>query len=81
MSEVTTDVGCTVVVVSDVEDFKVDGGTEVALVMKSIVDKSAVVLAFVVDLLVVTPDVGSRVVVTARVEDFKVVENSSVVAS
>ena len=30
--------GCTVVVVSDVEDFKVDGGTEVALVVKSIVD-------------------------------------------
>ena len=81
MSEVTTDVGCTVVVVSDVEDFKVDGGTEVALVVKSIVDNSAVVLAFVVDLLVVTTDVGSRVVVTAGVEDFKVVENSSVGAS
>ena len=73
--------GCTVVIVSDVEDFKVDGGTEVALVVKSIVDNSAVVLAFVVDLLVVTTDVGSRVVVTAGVEDFKVVENSSVVAS
>ena len=81
MSEVTTDVGCTVVVVSDVEDFKVDGGIEVALEVKSIVDNSAVVLAFVVDLLVVTTDVGSRVVVTAGVEDFKVVENSSVVAS
>ena len=79
MSEVTTDVGCTVVVVSDVEDFNVDGGTEVALVLRSIVDDSAVVLAFVVDLLVVTTDVGSRVVVTAGVEDFKVVENSSVV--
>ena len=81
MSEVTTDVGCTVVVVSDVEDCKVDGGTEVAIVVKSIVDNSAVVLAFVVDLLVVTTDVGSRVVFTAGVEDFKVVENSSVVAS
>ena len=81
MSEVTTDVGCTVVVVSDVEDIKVDGGTEVALEMKSIVDNSAVVLAFIVDLLVATTDVGSRVVVTADVEDFKVVENSSVVAS
>ena len=81
MSEVTTDVGCTVVVVSNVEDFKVDGGTEVAIVVKSIVDNSAVVLAFIVDLLVVTTDVGSRVVVTAYEEDFKVVENSSVVAS
>ena len=81
MSEVTSDVGFSVVIVSDVEDFKVDGGTEVALVVKSIVDNSAVVLAFVVDLLVVTTDVGSRVVVTAGVEDFKVVENSSVVAS
>ena len=73
--------GCTVVVVSDVEDFKVDGGTEVALEVKSIVDNSAVVLAFIVDLLVATTDVGSKVVVTAGVEDFKVVENSSVVAS
>ena len=81
MSEVTTVVGCTGVVVSDVEDFKVDGCTEVALVVKSIVDNSAVVLAFIVDLLVVTTDVGSRVVVTAGVEDFKVVENSSAVAS
>ena len=81
MSEVTTDVGFSVVVVSDVEDFNVDGGTEVALEVKSIVDNSAVVLAFVVDLLVVTTDVGSNVVVTAGVEDFKVVENSSVVAS
>ena len=49
LTEVTTDVGFTVVVVSDVEDFKVDGGTEVALVLKSIVDASAVVLAFVVE--------------------------------
>ena len=81
MSEVTIDVGCTAVVVSDVEDFKVDGGTEVALEVKSIVDNSTVVLAFIVDLLVVTTDVGSRVVVTAGVEDFKVVEDSSVVAS
>ena len=81
MSEVTTDVGCTVVVFSDVEDFKVDGGTEVALGLRSIVDGSSVVLAFVVDLLVVTTDEGSRVVVTAGVEDFKVVENFSVVAS
>ena len=80
MSEVPTDVGCTVVVVSDVEDFNVDGGTEVAFVLRSIVDDSAVVLAFVVDLLVVTTDVGSRVVVTAGVEDFKVAENPSVVA-
>ena len=60
MSEVTTDEGCTVVVVSDVEVFKVDGGTEVALVLRSIVDDSAIVLAFVVDLLVVTTDVGSK---------------------
>ena len=81
MSEVTTVVGCTGVVVSDVEDFKVDGGTEVALEVKSIVDNSAVELAFIVDLLVATTDVGSRVVVTAGVEDFKVVENSSAVAS
>ena len=81
MSEVTTVVGCTVVVFSDVEDFKVDGGTEVAIVVKSIVDNSGVVLAFIVDLLLVTTDVGSRVVVTAGVEDFNVVENSSVVAS
>ena len=41
--------GCTVVVVSDVEDFKVDGGIEVAIVVKSIVDNLAVVLAFVID--------------------------------
>ena len=81
MSEVTTDVGCTVVVFSDVEDFNVDGGTEVALGLRSIVDDSSVVLAFVVDLLVVTTDESSRVVVTAGVEDFKVVENSSVVTS
>ena len=39
--EVATDVGSTVVVTSAVEDFNV---VEVALVMKSIVDKSAVVL-------------------------------------
>ena len=71
--------GCTVVVVSDEEDFKVDVGAEVEVVLKSIVDDSAVVLAFVVDLLVVTTDVGSRVVATAGVEVFKVVENSSVV--
>ena len=65
MSEVTTDVGCTVVVVSDVEDFKVDGGTEVTHEVKSIVDNSAIELAFIVDLLVATTDVGSRVIVTA----------------
>ena len=47
--------------------------------VRSKVDDSTVVLAFVVDLLVVTTDGGSRVVVTAGVEDFKVVENSSVV--
>ena len=80
LSEVTTDVGCTVVVISGVEDFTVDGGTEVALVLRSIVDESAVVLALVVDFFVVTTDVGSTVVVTEGVEDCKVVENSSVVA-
>ena len=77
-SDVTTDVGCTVVVISDVEDFKVDDGTEVALALNSIVDDSAVVLAFVVENSVVTNDVGSTVV-AAGVEGCIVVEKSSVV--
>ena len=79
LSEVTTDVGCTVVVISDVEDLKVDGGTEVALVLNSIVDDSAVVLAFVFENSVLTTDVGSTVVIKAGVEDFIVVEKSSFV--
>ena len=79
--EVATDVGGTVVVTLSVEDFNVDGGTDVTLVLRSNVDDSTVVLGNVVALLVVTTDVGSIVVVTAGVEDFKVVENSVVACS